>query len=141
MKIRPLHVFVVITLLSAFSLKAVAESIDPKDDTNVTLQNLIDEIKGDGVTISNPVFSGFNAQAGLFSGYNFLFGNGIDSGVVISSGTAANVVGANTSGNTTTDFPGGEITDAELGGAVYDPVKLTFDVVPMTESFEEWKEN
>lgn len=130
MSFRPLQ-FVVFALFAAFSLNAVAESVSPKDDTNVTLQDLIDELKGDGVTVTNPVFTGFNAQAGLFSGYSFLFGSNINDGVVISTGTVANVVDStNTIDNSTSGFGGGSVDDVDLGNNIYDPVKLTFDVVP-----------
>jgi len=70
-----------------------AESVSPKNDTSVTLSKIINRLEGSGVTIDSPVYTGeSNAQIGVFSGFNFLFGKDIGNGVVISTGRVADVV-------------------------------------------------
>ena len=109
---------------------ARAENVSPKDDVTVTLTSIIDELKGDGVTIDSPAFvAENNSQAGIFSDYSFLFGASVNEGVIFSTGTASDVVGSNTADNTRTRF-NDTVNNDPLFGNVYDLVKLSFNVTP-----------
>ena len=102
---------------------------------NVNLSNdaaaLAAMLAGSGVAISNATFQGAPAAAGTFTGGQPRVG--IDSGVVLSTGRADDVVGPNTDTAWSTDNlqPG----DAALDGLVapyqtYDAAILEFDVTP-----------
>ena len=129
MSIRPLQFALTLVLASA-SFYASAESVNPKDDSTVTLTDLIDKLKGSGVIIDTPVYSAEdNNQAGIFSGYDFLFGSQVDEGVVFSTGDVVDVVGANGADNTTTAF-NNTLNNDPLFGNVRDLVTLSFNVTP-----------
>ena len=129
MSIRPLQLALTLVLASA-SFCASAESVNPKDDSTVTLTDLIDKLKGSGVIIDTPVYSAEdNNQAGIFSGYDFLFGSQVDEGVVFSTGDVVDVVGANGADNTTTAF-NNTLNNHLLFGNVRDLVTLSFNVTP-----------
>jgi Bacterial surface protein, Ig-like domain/Bacterial Ig-like domain/GEVED domain len=129
MSIRPLQLALTLAMVSV-AFCASAESVSPKDDSTVTLNDLVDKLKGDGVTIDTPAFSAEdNAQAGIFSGYNFLFGAAVDEGVVFSTGDVVDVVGANSADNTTTAF-NNTLNNDPLFGDVRDLVTLSFNVTP-----------
>ena len=129
MSIRPLQLALTLVLAAA-SFGASAESVNPKDDSTVTLTDLINKLKGSGVTIDTPVYSAEdNNQAGIFSGYDFLFGSRVDEGVVFSTGDVVDVVGANGADNTTTAF-NNTLNNDPLFGNVRDLVTLSFNVTP-----------
>jgi len=121
--------------LLCFTSSAFSEQIIVKDDVDLTLADMVSELTGDGLVITSPVFSGVNMQAGTFSGYSFLFGDGFDSGIVLGTGNVVDAVAAvNNADNTGTiasgaAFPGTLVNDPDLG-SVYDPVKVSFDVTP-----------
>ncbi len=129
MSIRPLQLTLSFAL-AFVSFCVVAESVSPKNDVTVTLTDLVDTLKGSGITIDSPVFvAESNAQAGIFSGYSFLFGSNVDEGVVFSTGDIADVVGANSADNTATQF-NTNVNNDPLFGNVYDLVSLSFNVTP-----------
>lgn len=87
---------------------------------------MVSQIVGGGVApVTGAVYTGASGAAGLFSGFGAL---GMTDGVVLSSGSAAKVVGPNTSGSTSTNnsMPG----DPSLVGQTEDAASLEFDVVP-----------
>jgi len=129
MPIRPVQLILALLLMTA-NVSVLAESVNKKDDITVTLTDLIDKLRGTGVTITSPAYvAEDNAQAGIFSGYGFLFGDDVDEGVVFSTGDVDSVVGTNSADNTTTAF-NTTLNNDPLFGAVRDLVTLTFDVVP-----------
>ncbi|MBN1948643.1 MAG: choice-of-anchor L domain-containing protein, partial [Candidatus Cloacimonetes bacterium] len=66
------------------------------DGCVVTIDDLINTLLGDNVTVSNVVYTGANIASGLFSG-GLSAGISIDEGVILSSGYAANAIGPNIS--------------------------------------------
>jgi outer membrane protein OmpA-like peptidoglycan-associated protein len=129
MSIRPLQLTLSIILL-VVSFNVSAESVNQKDDATVTLTDIVNKLKGSGVTIDTPVYSAQdNSQAGIFTGYSFLFGNNVDEGVVFSTGDVNDVVGANSADNVSTAFNSADIADP-LFGTVRDLVTLSFNVTP-----------
>jgi Repeat of unknown function (DUF5648) len=92
-------------------------------------------LTGPGVTISNATYTGAAEAVGTFAGGQVSIG--IDSGVVLSTGTAHDVMGPNTGGDTTTQF--GRPGDAQLDtlvapNATKDAAILEFDVTPTANS-------
>ncbi|HWK80248.1 MAG TPA: choice-of-anchor L domain-containing protein, partial [Thermomicrobiales bacterium] len=87
-------------------------------------------IAGVGVTVSNVQFAGHSSQLGSFSGGTS--GIGIDTGIVLSTGMVASVVGPNTSGSTGSAIGGsGDAQlDALAGIATHDAAVLSLDFVP-----------
>ena len=68
-----------------------------------TATYLIDNVLlGGGIIVSNHSFIGDPNQIGFFNGVNSNLG--IDSGIVLSSGSVLDLIGPNASGGTSTDF-------------------------------------
>ena len=105
--------------------------------TGLTAESLADALvgSGGGVTVSDAVFTGANVAAGTFSGGTGIIG--FQSGIILSTGNIAGVVGPNNNpGHTASNAQGG---DAELTalatlegqtGATQDAAVLTFNFVP-----------
>jgi hypothetical protein len=87
-------------------------------------------LAGPGVTISNAKFTGSPLAAGTFGGGQVDLG--LDSGVVLSTGNAADVQGPNSDTGWTTDFglPGDPDLTALVGDQTFDAAVLEFDVTP-----------
>ncbi|MUH73642.1 choice-of-anchor L domain-containing protein [Psychrosphaera haliotis] len=115
------------------------EKVTTVNDASVLINNLA----GEGLTISNESISGVGAfQFGLFEGFDFLFNpdgiEGFDSGVIISSGRVEDVIStAATNSNTTSETygDGGQgvgsgTADSDLGETGHNIAKLKFEVLP-----------
>jgi hypothetical protein len=105
--------------------------VTPLNPPALTPTDLANTLLGGGITISNVTYTGNNPAAGLFSGGTGIIG--FESGIILSSGQAADVVGPNTSDATTTAF--GTPGDADLqtqipGFTTFDAAVLEFDFVP-----------
>src|SRR5690606_6063436 len=88
--------------------------------TGRTAAQLVQEMVGTGIAgVSNATFTGAANANGIFSGMG---GIGIDSGIVLSTGAAAAVMGPNISGQTSTDYgaPGDASLTSLAGGTTYD---------------------
>lgn len=97
----------------------------------LTIEQLASTLVGPGVTISNVEYIGADIAAGTFSGGAGIIG--FDSGIILSSGDIANVVGPNNSDETTLD--NGRLGDPDLnnlipGFTTFDAAVLKFDFVP-----------
>ncbi|MEN3362218.1 MAG: hypothetical protein V7637_6200 [Mycobacteriales bacterium] len=105
------------------------------DLSTVTATDLVTRIVGSGIAVSNVRYVGDPTAAGTFAG---MVGIGFDAGITLGTGRAADVVGPNDNGGTTTDFdrPG----DTDLGSIVqvptHDASVLTFDFVPTTNGVQ-----
>jgi hypothetical protein len=114
-------------------LSALVGSPHPNEtvDTSFTASQLAQALVGEGVTVSNATFTGGETAKGSF---NFTDPTviGFNTGVVLSSGNVADVVGPNTADWTSTDFTG--VGDADLthlsGYPTYDASVVEFDFVP-----------
>ncbi len=100
-------------------------------NTSLTPAQLAQMLVGPGVTVSNATFTGGAASTGSFSFTNPAV-VGFGQGIVLSSGSAADVVGPNLSDWTSTDFclPGDPALDALSGFTTHDAAVLDFDFVP-----------
>ena len=111
-------------VISMLATSAQAIIVTTENDAN-TLANYL---SGSGITISNAQYSGGNFAAGTFSD-GFSSGVGIDSGVVLSSGSAASIEGPNNSSSTTqlNGTSGLSNLTALSGSKTYDATSLSFD--------------
>jgi hypothetical protein len=108
-------------------------SVQPIDGTTVTPTNLVSTLVGPGVSFSNVAYTGDNAASGTFSGGTGIIG--FNSGILLTSGSAADVVGPNNSDGKTTDYGGPGDADLEAiqgvgSGNSHDAAVLQFDFTP-----------
>jgi hypothetical protein len=97
----------------------------------LTPDDLAQELVGGNVKVSNATFTGAAVAGGLFSGGNNTIG--FDTGVVLSSGNIATVIGPNnaTGAGTNLGQPGDPDLNAIIAPTVtFDAAVLEFDFVP-----------
>lgn len=96
----------------------------------ITPADLANALAGTGVAVSNVTYSGAAWAAGTFEDNCPVIG--FDSGVILSSGDIANVVGPNTEDSVTAinDTPGDDDLSALSGFETLDAAALEFDFVP-----------
>jgi hypothetical protein len=99
--------------------------------TGVTVNDLVEEIIGTGVTYSNVSYTGANSASGLFSG-GVSGGLTLEHGTILSSGWATNVIGPNQSSSITAEnfTPGDADLDNLIPQSTYDAAVLEFDFIP-----------
>lgn len=111
----------------------VPSGVNPNEiiNTALTPTQLAQSLVGAGVTVNNVQFTGGSASTGSFS-FTDPTVVGFGQGILLSSGSAADVVGPNLSDWTSTDFglPGDPQLDALSGFTTYDAAVLEFDFVP-----------
>ncbi|MBI9034312.1 MAG: choice-of-anchor L domain-containing protein, partial [Bacteroidales bacterium] len=105
-------------------------------DARVSLEELVAELLGSGITVSNITGSNTGSDAaGVFSGSSNL---GIESGIVLTSGKARNVIGPNT--ETGISGSNGLGSDSDLQEIaqfnINDAFILEFDFVPQSDFVE-----
>ncbi|MEE4376847.1 MAG: choice-of-anchor L domain-containing protein [Candidatus Competibacteraceae bacterium] len=108
-----------------------ATGLEVEDLTgDLTATDLAQLLAGPGVEISNINYIGGDLAAGTFIGGTGIIG--FESGVILSSGQAIDVVGPNTSDNTSTDLgtPGDQDLTDLSGFDTNDATILEFDLVP-----------
>jgi hypothetical protein len=84
-----------------------------------------------GITVSNVAYSGANGASGLFGGGTGIIG--FETGVLLTSGSASNVIGPNNADSAGTDngVAGNAALDALVPGySTFDTAILQFDFVP-----------
>jgi gliding motility-associated-like protein len=100
-------------------------------EDNQTAEALVESLVGEGVTISNATLNCNGAANGLFSGVSNL---GIESGIILTSGSAIGVVGPNNGGpgpDAVYNLPGDPDLNGILAGITsQDACVLEFDFVP-----------
>ncbi|MFQ3230337.1 choice-of-anchor L domain-containing protein [Reinekea sp.] len=122
---------ILVVCLSTLSVATLAETIAVKDDVTVQKSDLVSALVGTKVSLSNVELSGRNAQFGLFSGFEFLFGTEFDSGVIMSTGKVSSVISEkNKTDKVSNEFNRDAVNDIDLGNGVYDPAKLTLSFTP-----------
>ena len=102
-------------------------------NAGITPTDLVNNLLGGGVTVSNVQFKGANISAGKFSGGTGIVGFG--SGIILSSGDIKNVVGPNIEDGITASNskPGdSDLNTLVTGGGTQDASVLEFDFIPAT---------
>lgn len=99
--------------------------------TSLTPEQLVQNLLGSGVTVTDVRYTGVPVAAGTFSGGSGIIG--FEEGIILSSGAVSNVVGPNSQDGTTTS--NGLSGDADLNGLIpgyttYDATVLEFDFIP-----------
>lgn len=110
--------------------QALSSLIVQDMDSGITAEDMAQALVGSGVTISNTTYTGLATASGVFSGGDGIIG--FESGILLTSGTATNVVGPNVSDSITGyNFQAGDADLTELSGFdTYDAAVLEFDFVP-----------
>ncbi len=109
--------------------------VDPINGGTVTPSSLVSTLVGSGVSFSNVSYTGTDLASGQFSGGTGIIGFG--SGIVLTSGSATNVIGPNTLDGSTSinGTPGDADLEALPGigsGNSSDAAVLEFDFTPTT---------
>jgi len=99
-------------------------------------QDMISALLGGGVSVSNIQYTGATNASGVFCGGDGIIG--FKTGILLTSGSAANVIGPNNSSSATTD--NGLAGDPDLtllaGIATLDAAVLNFDFVPDSDTVQ-----
>ena len=114
------------------SSQIVIDNNPPYNNSTWLINNIL---LGGGITATNHTFLGDPNQIGFFNGVNSNLG--IDSGVVLSSGSVLDLVGPNNIGSTSTSFllPGDPTLDAVIfPDLTNDAAVLEFDFIPTSDT-------
>jgi hypothetical protein len=116
-------------ILMASPAFAVLSTIDL--NSGATPETLANALLGGGITVTNVIYNGDNVASGSFSGGTGVIG--FESGIVLTSGSTANVLPPNNNTAATLDNSGG--TNALLAGligvsSVFDAAVLTITFIP-----------
>jgi len=122
-----------------------ALTVTPTDVATV----LVDEILGSEIIVTSSSYTGATGSAGLFSGAGSAIG--IDSGIMLTSGSASLAVGPNneSSAGANNLFAGSSELDSIISGTTYDAAILDIDFTTTTgniffnfvfasEEYNEW---
>jgi hypothetical protein len=130
---RPVAVLGAVAALTLSALPAHAVT-STADLTTLTAADLANTLLGAGITASNVVYTGAPGASGTFAGGAASIG--FDSGVLLTTGSAAGAIGPNDSPNTTT--ANGLAGDADLtalsGVSTNDASVLEFDFTPNADT-------
>jgi hypothetical protein len=111
------------------SFSAMALTVTPNSDPSALVSNIL----GSGITFSNVSYTGTSTSGGSFG--NGIGAVGLDSGILLTTGSVANAIGPNNSPNATSS--NGTAGDAQLdalipGYSTYDATSLSFDFTTTT---------
>jgi len=125
--------FKVISSFFALSIASLANAeITEVDGTFLTVDDVVSTLLGSSLSVTDIQYSGDNGQIGLFSDYEYLFGESFKEGVILSTGHIESVgATVNTSDKTSTEFSTIAVNDEDLGSGVFDPAKLSFTFYPV----------
>jgi gliding motility-associated-like protein len=103
-------------------------------DNSLTPLQLAESLVGDGVTVENVVLNCPNDAFGSFDGT--ASGLGVDSGVVLTSGSIFEVLGPNDEGGAGLDngAPGDPLLDPISAATTFNACRLEFDVTPIADT-------
>ena len=109
-----------------------ASGLTTQDLTGLTANDLAQRLVGTGVTVSNPTYSGKPNASGTFSGGTGILDGDMEDGIILSSGSVANVVGPNEDDSVETDNggPGDPELDPLASFPTLDAAVLEFDFTP-----------
>jgi hypothetical protein len=102
----------------------------------ITPQDMVAALLGGGVSVSNIQYTGATNASGVFCGGDGIIG--FKTGILLTSGSAANVIGPNNSPGASTDngLPGDTDLDGLAGVATFDAAVLSFDFVPDSDTVQ-----
>ncbi len=106
-------------------------------DSGLTPTDLVNNLLGGGIAISNIQFAGANKAAGTFTGGTGIIG--FEKGIILSSGYTSNVKGPNVYDSITVDnnLKGDIDLDGLIPGyTTYDATVLEFDFIPFTNKLQ-----
>ncbi|MEZ5975158.1 MAG: choice-of-anchor L domain-containing protein [Planctomycetota bacterium] len=106
----------------------VGTGLSTTDLATLTAQDLVDQLLGAGVTVSNVTFTGAPQAGGTFTGGTGIIG--FEEGIILSSGNIASVIGPmNVDSGTSTGFgtPGDVDLDGLVNTTTFDASTLEFD--------------
>jgi len=122
-------------LLAATSTQAQLSTRDLGE--NISPQDMVSALLGGGVSASNIQYTGATNASGVFCGGDGIIG--FNTGILLTSGDAANVIGPNNSPAKSTDNGlGGDLDLDSLIGATntFDASVLTFDFIPDSDTVQ-----
>jgi len=102
-------------------------------NSGLTAEDLVNNLLGEGVAVSNVTLTGANVAAGTFTGGEGIIG--FEDGIILSTGNIEFVAGPNEFDDVTAvnDLPGDPDLDALIPGfQTFDAAVLEFDFVPET---------
>lgn len=124
-----------VSVLTGGSATASPAGSNPNQavDTSASASALAQQLVGAGVSVSNVSYTGDAQAKGTFT-FNDPTTVGMNGGIVLSSGNAAESVGPNSTDWYSTDWgrPGDPQLDQLSGFTTYDAASLSFDFVPTT---------
>jgi gliding motility-associated-like protein len=137
---RILHPFII--SLTTILLSSIDSFAQIQVTANPTPQQIIDQISGQGVTISNVTRICPNNASGLFS--NGATTNlGLDAGAVLTTGRAVDVIGSNgswpfppTDASTNHNAAGYQPLQVIAGSTTYDACRIEFDFTPSCSNIQ-----
>jgi hypothetical protein len=119
-----------ITLIVVISVNVTQAQIMITSGEDVTPEELVAHLVGEGVQFSNVQYQGADHAIGMFTnGYSTNLG--IGSGIILTSGSALAIQGPNYNAGATTSngMPGDPTLTGLAGQSTYDAAVLQFDVV------------
>lgn len=138
---KKLLIIIIAALFITMGVAKSSQAVLITSDLNsaVTATDMVNTLLGGGISISNVVYTGANNASGQFSGGTGIIG--FENGILLTSGSASNVIGPNNSTAETTS--NGLAGNATLNGLVpgyttHDASILSFDFVP-TGSFVQFQ--
>jgi hypothetical protein len=126
---RTMVVWVAGALVAAAAAQAQLSTRDLGQ--GVTAQDVVNDLLGGGVSVSNIQYTGATNASGIFCGGDGIIG--FKTGILLTSGSAANVIGPNNSPGAGTDngLPGDpDLDNLTSGLPTFDAAVLNFDFVP-----------
>ena len=132
----------VLSIIGAVSLSVTAHAALSVRDLNsgLTAEGMVNTLLGGGVTVSNVRYTGAAIASGLFCSGNGILG--FNTGILLTSGCANNVIGPNNSSAATCDNGlGGDpdltaIIAGTTSNETFDASVLEFDFVPDSDTVQ-----
>ncbi len=122
------------TLLAAATAQAALLTRDLGQ--GVSPQDMVSALLGGGVSVSNIQYTGATNASGVFCSGDGIIG--FKTGILLTSGSAGNVIGPNNSPGATTDngLPGDPDLTGLAGIDTFDAAVLSFDFVPESDTVQ-----
>jgi len=136
MKSPTIHRRIKLILLFVFLLNNTFSQINVSFGPEVTPEEMVECIIGEGIVYENVTYQGFEYACGIFSNGDSL---GFDNGVILTTGHANVIPGPNNSFNSgLNNGMGGNLwlNNISLSGTTYDASVLEFDFYPESDTLK-----